>query len=391
MKTINKILLSSIPLSIAGIVFAQGPQGGPPPEALQACAGKAVSTQCTMTTPRGQLSGQCIQTPRGQTACMPEGQRRGQRPQGGQGQNQQRRQQGGSQVAGNRQVGQGQGGRPRGRSHTALQGKPFNLVPATVNPITQSRVSINQQSGYRVIQSNGIAQHKTGTFPNSGNPNRISEQNHSYRVALNPTLSKSATAVRVGKFGVAVNGIPFEPGTAETYQGAQDWHYEALSGAVPLGVDANFAHVQPTGNYHYHGLPTGLMQRLGVNQNRHSPIIGWAADGFPIYTLYGYKNAQSAAGGIQRESSSYRLVSQRPGGSLPGGTPDGTFAQDYQYVSGAGSLDECNGKSTVTPDFPNGTYAYFITDTFPVIPRCVKGTPSQDFSRRIALLGGNRF
>ena len=101
MKTINKILLSSIPLSIAGIVYAQGPQGGPPPEALQACAGKAVSTQCTMTTPRGQLSGQCIQTPRGQNACMPEGHRRGQRQ---------------------------QGGRPPGRSHTALQSKPFNLV-----------------------------------------------------------------------------------------------------------------------------------------------------------------------------------------------------------------------------------------------------------------------
>ena len=133
------------------------------------------------------------------------------------------------------------------------------------------------------------------------------------------------------------------------------------------------------------------MQRLGVNQNRLSPIIGWAADGFPIYTLFGYKNSTSATSGIQRESSSYRLVSQRPGGTLPAGTPDGTFAQDYQYIAGAGSLDECNGKITNTPDFPNGTYAYFITDTFPVVPRCVKGTPSQDFSRRVPLLGGNRF
>jgi hypothetical protein len=340
-----------------------------------------------MNTPRGQLEGQCNQTPRGQIACMPEGhqqRQRGQRPQRQDRQARgQRPQRQGS--AGN------QGGRPPGRSHTALQSKPFTLVPATENPIAQSLAFIEQEGGYRVIKSNGIAQHKTGSFPNSGNPNRISEQNHSYRVTLNPKISANSTGIRVGKFGVAVNGIPFEPGTAETYQGARDWHYEALSGAVPLGVDENHAHVQPTGTYHYHGLPTGLMQRLGVNQNRHSPIIGWAADGFPIYTLFGYKNSQSASGGIQREASSYRLVSQRPGGSEPAGTPDGTFAQDYQYVAGAGSLDECNGKMTKTPDFPNGTYAYFLTDAFPVVPRCVKGTPSQDFSRRIALLGANRF
>ena len=382
MKTINKIMAASVTLGFAGVVYAQGPQGGPPQQALDACTGKAAQSACTMNTPRGERSGQCNTTPRGDLACMPEGhqpRQRGQRPQR---QNARSAGEGGQRTQGRR--------RP-GRSHSVLQGKAVTLVPATQNPVAQSRISINQQSGYRVIQSNGISQHKTGAFPNSGNPHTISEQTHSYRVALNPQLAAKKTPIRVGKVGVAINGVPFEPGTAETYNGNQEWRYEALSGAVALGVDANNAHVQPTGMYHYHGLPTGLMQRLGVNQNRHSPIIGWAADGFPIYTLLGYKNNQNAAADIQRESSSYRLVSKRPGGSLPGGRPDGTFAQDYQYVAGAGSLDECNGKRTVTPDFPKGTYAYFITDTFPVIPRCLSGTPSQDFARRIPIMGGNRF
>ena len=182
--------------------------------------------------------------------------------------------------------------------------------------------------------------------------------------------------------GIAINGVMIEPATAEIYKQAQDWRYEALSGAVPLGIDTNYAHVQPGGLYHYHGLPTELMKSLGVNESKHSPLIGWAADGFPIYALFGYKNAQNSSGGIQRESSGYRISGQRPGGDLPSGTPDGTFSQDYKYVTGAGTLDECNGKITVTPDFPNGTYAYFITDTFPVVPRCLKGTPSSDFRIR---------
>ena len=64
------------------------------------------------------------------------------------------------------------------------------------------------------------------------------------------------------------------------------WQYEALGAAVPLGLDTNFAHVQPDGNYHYHGLPTGLMRSMGHRTGQHSPLIGWAADGFPVHLHY---------------------------------------------------------------------------------------------------------
>lgn len=362
MKTISKIILGSIPLSLAGVVYAQMGAGSPPPEALEACAGKAVQTQCQMSTPRGEASGQCVETPRGQMACLPEGRRRGNRG----------------------------GGR---HTHTVTQSSgKLNLFPANTDPVTQSRVAINEQSNYRIIQSNGISQHKTGAFPNSGNPNRISEQKHEYRVPLNPQLADKVTHSRMGGFGIAVNGVMFDPGAAETFETAQDWHYEALSGAVPLGIDANHAHVQPTGKYHYHGKPTGLMQKLGVNPSQHSPLIGWAADGFPIYALYGYKNGKNAQGGIQKMTSSSRVKSgQRPGGSLPSGNYDGTFVKDYEYIAGSGTLDECNGRMTVTPEFPQGTYAYFLTDKFPVVPRCFKGTPSQDFARHIPVMGRRSF
>jgi hypothetical protein len=54
----------------------------------------------------------------------------------------------------------------------------------------------------------------------------------------------------------------------------------------------------------------------------------------------------------------------------------GTFAQDYHYVAGSGDLDECNGRTGVTPEFPAGTYFYLITDGYPYVPRCVKGNPA---------------
>lgn len=187
-------------------------------------------------------------------------------------------------------------------------------------------------------------------------------------------------------FGYGVNGVPFDPGAAEWYLGNRNggWQYEALSGAVRLGLDANHAHVQPTGSYHYHGLPTGLLTELGVQAGRHSPIVGWAADGYPIYALYGTSEPRNPASPIKTLTSSYRLkTGRRPSGEgLPGGTYDGTFLQDYEYVPGAGDLDMCNGRFCITPDFPKGTYAYFLTEQWPVIPRMYHAVPSRDIHRR---------
>ena len=74
----------------------------------------------------------------------------------------------------------------------------------------------------------------------------------------------------------------------------------------------------------------------------------------------------------------------------PGGTFDGTFVDDYEYIAGSGDLDECNGREGVTPEYPEGTYYYVLTDTFPFIPRSYRGTPDRSFERRGAPPGGRR-
>lgn len=100
----------------------------------------------------------------------------------------------------------------------------------------------------------------------------------------------------------------------------------------------------------------------------HSPIIGWSYDGHPIYGPYGYEF--SNGGKIKRLISGYSSPSlslNRPSIDI---FPLGFFVEDYKY-SGNGDLDEFNGRFCVTPEFPNGTYAYFssIDSQFnPVFP-----------------------
>ena len=222
-----------------------------------------------------------------------------------------------------------------------------------------SHVKITVEDGIRVIRSNGIPDHPTGTFPNRGNPNPVSEQDHVFRVPVDPKPAGVRTPVRMNDFGVTLNGVPFDPSAAEFWNNDRrsGWQYEALSGKVDLGMDANNAHVQPNGAYHYHGLPKGYMSR--VSPDRHSPLIGYAADGFPIYALYGYVDAKDPAKGVKRMRSGWRLkAGERPSGSGPGGRYDGAFVQDWEYRAGAGDLDESNARFSVTPEYPNGTYAY---------------------------------
>lgn len=281
--------------------------------------------------------------------------------------------------------------RPQTRSHTILQSDgSLDRQPATALPPGTSSFTMQVVDDERIISANGIPDHHVGEFPGPGNPNPISAQRYDFVLDATPARAGRTTPARGIPFGIAVSGVVFDPGAAEWYKGQRGpWQYEPLSGAIRLGVDANNAHVQPTGAYHYHGLPTGLMTRLAVGSASHSAIVGWAADGFPIYAKYGYGNPQDPTSPILEHRSSYRLkeglrqplAGVRQGNiETPGGHYDGTFVADYEYVEGHGTLDECNGTFAVTPDFPDGTYAYFLTADWPVIPRCFAGTPSSSFT-----------
>jgi hypothetical protein len=238
----------------------------------------------------------------------------------------------------------------------------------------------------RSLKANGLPDHAVGAFPNANNPNTISAQNIAASVTVTPTATSVVTP-RVGamdKPGIALNGIAFDPGTAGTCNNAGscqqggaavgDWSLEALGQtAFKWGTDTSNAHVQPNGMYHYHGVPEGLVTQLS-NGNKAMTLIGWAADGFPIYGRYGYTVATDATSAIKVVAASYRIKAA-PSANRPATTTYamGTFTQDYEYVAGSGDLDECNGRTGVTPEFPNGIYHYYATDTFPHLQRCVKG------------------
>ena len=89
----------------------------------------------------------------------------------------------------------------------------------------------------------------------------------------------------------------------------------------------------------------------------HSPIIGWAYDGNPIYGPYGYSTSEG--GTIKLMESGYKTVSKTNRPSVDT-YPVGSFVEDHEY-SGIGDLDEYNGRFAKTPEFPKGVYAYYTT------------------------------
>jgi hypothetical protein len=112
-----------------------------------------------------------------------------------------------------------------------------------------------------------------------------------------------------------------------------------------------------------------------IDSNVHSPLIGFAYDGYPVYGAYGYKN-DDGTGGISRIKSGYQLrnIATRTvwadGTDVPDGPavsatyPLGYFREDYEFVAHAGQadyLDVHNGRFCVTPEYPNGMYCYFAT------------------------------
>ena len=90
----------------------------------------------------------------------------------------------------------------------------------------------------------------------------------------------------------------------------------------------------------------------------HSPILGWAYDGNPIYGPYGF--VDNTGGSIARMKSSYESQVNTTNRPPLAEYPAGFFVEDFVYT-GAGDLDVHNGRFCVTPDYPNGTYAYHAT------------------------------
>jgi hypothetical protein len=234
----------------------------------------------------------------------------------------------------------------------------------------------------RSLNANGVPDHEVGTFPNANNPNAISQQNVQVEFPLEPAVvSEEGVSVKVT--GYALNGVKFDPGTGGSCSSDSsscsvinptgDWNIEALGQtAFDFGEDMNNAHVQPDGAYHYHGMPEAYLDLLAKGEAM--TLVGWTVDGFPFYARYGYTVADDSTSAIKILDASWRVKSVpdagRPSTDL---YAMGTFRQDYEYVDGLGDLDECNGRTGVTPEFPEGIYYLVVTETYPYVGRCLKG------------------
>ena len=148
------------------------------------------------------------------------------------------------------------------------------------------------------------------------------------------------------------------------------WLVDPLGPGADFGTDAHNAHTQPDGRYHYHGNPMALFDDKPSSEG--SPVIGFAADGFPIYGSY----FVDTTGTLRKARSGYELRNgTRPAGRQgPGGRYDGTYIDDYQFT-GAGDLDECNGMTV------DGQYGYYVTDSYPWMLNCFKGSPDASFDK----------
>lgn len=231
------------------------------------------------------------------------------------------------------------------------------LASILTGTVAQAHVTMIVEDDRRCIFSDGVPDHDWGPWREGA---VVAKQDHEFCMDATPELAGAVTD-RVRVSGITVTGIPLRPGTAEYYDPSSErgysrdpssgWNVEGIGGLI---MDAQNAHVDGDGYYHYHGIPSAVTGALG------DTLFGYAADGFEIR----YEG--------EMMQSSWQLKSgERPSG--PGGAYDGTYVQDYEFIAGSGDLDECNGTML------DGKYVYFATDTYPFFPRCFKGTVSEDF------------
>jgi hypothetical protein len=201
------------------------------------------------------------------------------------------------------------------------------------------------------------------------NPNVAENQNFVYKITLNPQKnSGTPTAIGLGHIGVLTNGVSIFNANDAQYEN-HVWSRNGYYFEYP-SFDNCIGHAQQQGEYHHHVSPKCLYDQ--TDSTHHSPLIGFMFDGYPVYGAYGYADTHGM-GGIKRMRSSYRLRADTtritdPWGNVatyPGPATDtavfGSLLWDWEYVPGLGDLDSANGRWCVTPEYPQGTYAYFMT------------------------------
>lgn len=275
-----------------------------------------------------------------------------------------------------------------------------NNFEATVTDITigngfNASVTITASDDTCTFTSNAIPNHNfnddTAHFAN-----QVAEQQQTYQLPRNPSFAIATTGLSQQiNNGIMLNGVIidllsagcYDPSSPQASDGSRGddagitpigcqsthpWLADPMGVFHRFGADQHNAHTQPGGIYHYHGNPNALFDdNPGENG---SPVIGFAADGFPIYGSYFY---DAATDRVRKAESGYSLKASREdvaGYQTPPGIPDGKYINDWEFTN-AGDLDECNGMTV------NGQYGYYVIDEYPYIINCYRGTPHSSFRK----------
>jgi hypothetical protein len=291
------------------------------------------------------------------------------------------------------------------------------------------------------LRTTGLGSHTMGPWP-ANFPNLPANQHVLYRLPRTPTLGNPGSLTGLGVIGYFVDGVAmFDSRDGFVWNGTSEqggagtgyWNRDAFvnEGAT---FDPAYAHQENSGTYHYHANPVALRHLLGDHVDydatsgvyresatvptRHSPILGWVRDGWPIYGPYAYANPTNPTSGLVRMRSGFQLrngelgtdniattgrgtlpawatrayavSASQPGPAVSTTYPRGRYMEDNAYLGDLGfvqgrdfDLDEYNGRWCVTPEFPGGVYAYFVaintygTPVFPYnIGRSYRSTPT---------------
>ena len=192
-------------------------------------------------------------------------------------------------------------------------------------------------------------------IPRSGNSNYVSDGSISTDSRMIGVFKNGVLALNYRSLNSYGNSGIYYENSFVVNSGFRD----TCNGYTSLGSDVNSGVTVDT--YHYKSAPVCLYE---TGSTSHSPLLGYAIDGNPIYGPYGYTSAMDSGTSPNLMTPSWRLkaLSSRANGPDYSSTyPSGYFVQDYEYASGIGDLDRYNGRTCVTPEYPTGVYAYFTT------------------------------
>jgi hypothetical protein len=286
---------------------------------------------------------------------------------------------------------------------TGITGRHYlNGNPTPITDVALANIQTVQYSpNWVYVTTQGVPSFITGPF--FANPNTvITATNSIYKFPLNPIQNLGTpTNTTAGNIGVFKNGVglfsygdgfSYNPATnSDTPTGGTIWRRDAVKAEI-IGFDCSKAHPAAQGNYHHHQNPSAFNLDLiqlsticnvyssdglyTINPTEHSPLLGFAYDGFPIYGAFAYTNGNDASNGVSRMKSSYQLrnITARThyadgtdvtdGPAINTNFPLGWYREDYEYIAHPNDptyLDEHNGRICKTPEYPNGIYCYFTT------------------------------